>query len=140
MLTVSIGKDLVDVADKLGVIQAVKQKLVAQPDPALDKLVTALEEVSKIYDVLQSEVKSILSLYFDPSATPDAAKSRAQERATLVSLEGGELAARMRKAKGHSSKIQNIYGSTYHHGFRGFSHRTRIMQCFNSFIFFTESM
>jgi hypothetical protein len=109
MLTVSIGKDLVDVADKLGVIQAVKRKLVAQPDPALDKLVIALEEVSKIYDVLQSEIKGILSLYFDPSQTPAAAKSRAEERKALIALEGGELAVRMRRAKGHSGKIQNIY-------------------------------
>jgi hypothetical protein len=38
-----------------------------------------------------------------------SAKSRAQERATLIALEGGELAARMRRAKGHSGKIQNIY-------------------------------
>jgi hypothetical protein len=95
-----MGKDLIDVADKLGVIQAVRRKLVSQPDPALDKLVTALEEVSKIYDVHQSEVKGLLSLYFDPSQTPEAAKSRAEERATLMALEGGELAARMRRAKG----------------------------------------
>jgi hypothetical protein len=55
MFALSIGKDLVDVRDKLGVIQAVKRKLVARPDPALDKLVTALEETSKVYDVLQSQ-------------------------------------------------------------------------------------
>ena len=110
MLTVSIGKDLVEVADKLGIIQAIKRKLVSQPDPALDKLVTALQEVSKIYDALQTEVKSLLSLYFDPSSTPEGAKSRAQERAMLVALEGGELAARMRRAKGHCNKIENIYG------------------------------
>jgi hypothetical protein len=105
----SVGKDMVEVLDRLGVIQAVKSKLVAQPDPALDKLVTALQEVSKIYDVLESEVKNLLSLYFDPSAAPDAAKSRALERTTLIALEGGQLAAKMRAAKGHSSKIENIY-------------------------------
>jgi hypothetical protein len=109
LTTLSIGKDLVSVLEKLGVIQAAKAKLVAQPDPALDKLVTALEEVSKIYDVLQSELKNFLSLYFDPSATQEAAQSRAHERAALIALEGGELAARMRRAKGHSSKIENIY-------------------------------
>jgi len=109
MLPVPIVKELTEVSDKLGVIQAVKRKFVSQPDPALDKLVTALEEVSKIYDALQSEIKGLLSLYFDPSATPEAARSRALERATLVALEGGELAVRMRKAKGHSSKIENIY-------------------------------
>src|SRR5215475_182510 len=106
---VSLAKDLTDVLDKLGIIQAVKRKLVAQPDPALDKLVTALQEVSKIYDVLQQEVTNLLSLDFDPSPTSDAAKSRQKDRATLIALEGGELAARMRQAKGNSAKIQNIY-------------------------------
>lgn len=40
---------LVDTADRLGVIDAVKTKLVKQPDPAAAKLVTVLEELSKIY-------------------------------------------------------------------------------------------
>lgn len=48
-MVISDAKDLLDVADKLGIIQAVKGKLVKQPDPAADKLVTALEELSKIH-------------------------------------------------------------------------------------------
>jgi hypothetical protein len=38
-------KDLVDISDKLGIIQAVKSKLTSQPDPAADLLVAVLEEV-----------------------------------------------------------------------------------------------
>ena len=33
---------VIELADKLGVIQAVKGKLMRQPDPAADKLVTVL--------------------------------------------------------------------------------------------------
>jgi hypothetical protein len=109
MVALEVGKDLTEVSEKLGVIDAIRRQLVTQPDPALDKLATALAEVSKIYDVLQAEIKNLLSLYFDPSDTPEAAKSRAGERAILVALEGRELVARMRQAKGHSGKIENIY-------------------------------
>jgi hypothetical protein len=39
---------LLDTASKLGAIEAVKRKLVNQPDPAAAQLVTVLEELSKI--------------------------------------------------------------------------------------------
>ena len=37
------------------------------------------------------------------------AKERAQERAHLVELEGGQIGARLAKARGHCKKILNIY-------------------------------
>ena len=97
---------LVDLADKLGVIKAVKGKLVRQPDPASEKLVTALEEISKIYAALDSEISRYLSIFFDQSQTP---QEKNTERQNLVELEGGEIVARMAKARGHCSKIINIY-------------------------------
>lgn len=42
-MAISGAKDLVDVADKLGILQAVKGKLVRQPDPAAEKLITTFE-------------------------------------------------------------------------------------------------
>ncbi|MFC2141249.1 hypothetical protein ACFLQP_03020 [Acidobacteriota bacterium] len=43
-----IGVDsLIKFADKLGIIKAVKDKLIKRPDPASDKLITALEEIVK---------------------------------------------------------------------------------------------
>ncbi len=55
--------DLVALADKLGVIHAVKDKLVKQPDPAADKLITALEELAKVFEALNTEIsKSVRNL------------------------------------------------------------------------------
>ena len=49
LIPIPISPDkLVDTADGLGAIEAVKRKLVKQPDPAAAKLVTVLEELSKI--------------------------------------------------------------------------------------------
>jgi hypothetical protein len=102
-----IGVDiLVDIADKFGAIQAVRSKLIKQPDPAADKLVAALEEVSKIYTAIESELSRYLAISFDAT---EAAEDRKQERAGLIELEGGEIKARMGKARGHCKKILNIY-------------------------------
>ena len=48
-VSLSDVESAVNVADKLGIIQAVKNMLVKQPDPAANNLVTALEEISKIH-------------------------------------------------------------------------------------------
>jgi len=47
---------LLDTASKLGAIEAVKRKLVMQPDPAAAQLVTVLEELSKIYGAMEEEL------------------------------------------------------------------------------------
>ena len=96
---------IVDVADKLGIIQAVKGKLLRQPDPAGDKLVAALDEIYKIYASVESELPQYLALTFDPSD----AVGFAGERAKLLALEGGEVSARIGKLRGHCGKIANIY-------------------------------
>lgn len=102
-----IGIDsLVNLADKLGVISAVKDKLIRQPDPAADKLVTALEELAKVFEALNSEISKYLSVTFYDG---QAFKERAEERAHLVELEGDQIIARMARARGHCKKITNIY-------------------------------
>ena len=40
---------ILNLADKLGVIETLKAKLLRQPQPAADKLVAVLGELSKIY-------------------------------------------------------------------------------------------
>ncbi len=97
---------LVSFADKMGIINKVKSKLIKQPDPAAEKLITALEEISKIYAALDSEISRYLSTYFDDKQT---SKERSAERKNLIELEGGEISARMGKSRGHCSKILNIY-------------------------------
>lgn len=94
---------ILDLADKLGVIQAVKGKLIRQPDAAADKLVLVLDELSKIYTAVETELVRYLSLSFDPG------ENLAEERAALLSLEGGQLMARVAEARGHCHKIGNIY-------------------------------
>lgn len=102
-----IGIDsLVNLADKLGVITAVKEKLIKRPDPASDKLVTALEELAKVFEALNSEISKYLSVTFYDG---QGFKERAEERAHLVELEGGQINARMARARGHCKKIVNIY-------------------------------
>ena len=95
-------KDLVEVSDKLGLIHAVKSKLVRQPDPAADHLLAVLEEILKIYLAFEAELARYLSLTLEPAEI-------AEERKTLVELEGGQVSARMAGARGHCGKIYNIY-------------------------------
>ena len=95
---------VIELADKLGVIQAVKGKLMRQPDPAADKLVTVLEELSKIYLAIETEMVRYLGLSFDPT------QNLAEERGLLLTLEGGQVEARINEARGHCQKIENIYG------------------------------
>ncbi len=95
-------KDLVDISDKLGIIQAVKSKLVSQPDPAASHLLAALEEILKIYLAFESELTKYLALTLEPGEIRE-------ERATLLDLEGGKITARMGAARGHCGKIFNIY-------------------------------
>ena len=97
---------VVDVATRLGALASIKAKLMRQPDPAADKLVEVLDEVSKIYLALEAELTRYLSLGFDAD---QSAKERRQEEAELAALVGGQVVARMRAAKGHCSKIVNIY-------------------------------
>lgn len=96
---------LLDVADRLGAIEAVKRKLVKQPDPAAATLVTVLEELSKIYGAMEEELTTYLALFFD-DADP---KQLARERAALARLEGGAIRARMAEARGRCAKIWNVY-------------------------------
>lgn len=95
--------NLLDIADKLGLIDSVKKKLFRNPDAAADKLATVLDELSKIYSTLESELVRYLGLYFDPAA------NLAAERQVLLTLESGQLMVRMGEARGHCHKIWNIY-------------------------------
>jgi hypothetical protein len=98
----SIMKDLFDIAKDIGFIQAMKSKLMLQPDPAADKLVAVLGELSKVYGACQAELMKYLSLSFDPAG------ANAEERAVLLTLESGQLWIRASEASGHCHKISNI--------------------------------
>lgn len=97
---------LLDITERIGLIETVKAKLVRNPDKAADKLAIVIDEVSKIYYALESELVSYLSLNFDPA---DDKSNLAGERAILLTLEGGQLFLRLGQARGHCNKINNIY-------------------------------
>jgi len=106
-----IMQNLLDIADKFGIFQSVKDKLLRQPDPAADKLVAVLGELSKVYGACDAELLRFLSLAFDPAG------GIAEERATLLTLEGGQLWTRTSEARGHCHKIWNIYQRYLHRWF-----------------------
>lgn len=97
---------LINLTDKLGIIDIVKSKLIKQPDPAAEKMAIALEEMAKIYGAINSELIQYLSIWFDETGN---ASDRGREYAILIGLEGGEIKARLGKARGHCKKIGNIY-------------------------------
>jgi len=88
--------------DKLGVIDEVKIKLLGTPDLANDKLVVALEEAKKIYQLVEKMLSTYLSVEFDQT-------SRQDEREVLVKLEGGELLSEVEQARPICHKIERIY-------------------------------
>lgn len=96
--------DLTDVADRLGILQAVKRRLISQPDPAAEKLETVLDEIQKIYNALEGEILRYLGLLLDKESD-----RYQQDLETLRELESGTLTVRMRKAKTACYKIDSVY-------------------------------
>ena len=69
------AKDIVDIADQVGIIKVLKAKLVRQPDPALDLLTTILDEISKIFGSMDTQITGYLALWFDPSDSKSSSPS-----------------------------------------------------------------
>ncbi len=95
-------KGLVGISKDLGLLDTLKAKFIRQPDPAAAKLQAVLDEISKIYLVFEQELVRYLSLTLDPAELN-------HEKAVFIELESGQIAARMGTARGHSSKIRNIF-------------------------------
>ena len=88
--------------EKLGFIDEVKIKLLGTPDLADDKLVVALEETEKIYQLVENMLSTYLSVEFDQTSCQE-------ERKVLVKLEGGELLSEVEQARPICRKIERIY-------------------------------
>jgi len=86
-------------------LDAVKEKLIRQPDKAIIHLTDVLEELSKVYTVLDSGITDYLSVWFDPGDP----KTIAEYRRVLIGLEGGRVRAQAAAARGHCSRISSIY-------------------------------
>jgi hypothetical protein len=94
---------IVDLADKVGAIDAVKSRLLNQPDAAAEKLAESLEEFYKIFLALDDEVVRYLSQNFESEAAVIEA------RAVLLGMEVGQSRIRMHEARGSCAKMKNIY-------------------------------
>jgi hypothetical protein len=133
-------KDLVDVADRLGILDLIKDKLISRPDPASDKLVVVLEEISKIYSSLDNELSSFLAIRFYDGMLPEEKKSALKQ---LYELQGGAVQARMSEARGHCSKIMNIYNRYLTGWFSRILDPTELREVekfFNSLVYYDENM
>ena len=98
-----VGRKLSKLTEELGLLDVIKCKLMKQPDRAAAKLTTVLEELLKSLLVFESEVVRFLSI------TLDGGPEVGNDRAILHALEGQTLWARLQAARGHCSKIENIY-------------------------------
>ena len=98
-----VGRKLSKLTEELGLLDAIKRKLMKQPDRAAAKLTTVLEELLKSLLVFESEVVRFLSI------TLDCGPEVGNDRAILHALEGQTLWARLQATRGHCSKIENIY-------------------------------
>lgn len=94
---------LLELADKLSLINAVKTKLLRNPDAAAEKLVVVLDELFKVYYAFETELNTYLGLEFDPA---DDLQNRI---GVLETMAIGPLEIRVSEARGHCHKIRNIY-------------------------------
>lgn len=92
-----------ELADRLGVIERVKNALMDQPDEAAAKLADVLDELAKTVLALDDEIVRYLSLQFLPQ------EGIVPGRTILLELEGGRSAIRIGELRGHCHKIKNIY-------------------------------
>jgi hypothetical protein len=92
------------VEDLAAVLKASMAQLAPNPEPdALDAMAVVLDEISKLYQLIDTELTRYLSLSFDhPQQVPG-------DRGVLLSLDGGQISARAMEARGHCEKISRIY-------------------------------
>jgi hypothetical protein len=98
-------ENLIDIVKEFGVIEHVKQKLISQPDPASEHLISILDEISKIYRAFNSEITDYLKIRFDINER----RQNIIFEGHLIDLEGGGVWPRVDEARGHCEKIINVY-------------------------------
>jgi len=68
-------------------------------------MAVVLDEISKLYQLIDSELTQYLSLSLDDPLQVT------RDRAVLLSLDGGQISARATEGRGHCEKISRIYRS-----------------------------
>ena len=110
-----VGRDIINnitvhslnqVEDLATLLKASMAQLGSIPEPdALDSLSVVLDEIAKLYLLIDTEVTRYLSLSFDDP------QQMFPDRAVLLSLDGGQIKARAAEARGHCEKIFRIYSN-----------------------------
>jgi hypothetical protein len=101
------------VQDLTALLQTVIPRLGFAPEPeALDGLGAVLDEISKLYQLIDTEFTKYLALSFDD------AQQVSRDRAVLLSLDGGQIQARASEARGHCVKITRLYHTKLRDWFR----------------------
>jgi len=95
------AKDAGELLDKIGLLDAIKNKLVGAPEEACQKLSVALSEVSVSYDLLYRTLLRLAHLSFTKEERSDSERF-------LFELSTGDLGAAIAKARGHCGVIDNI--------------------------------
>lgn len=90
------------VLDLATVLRGAMGRLIPDAD-MMDGLAIVLDEISKLYQLIDSELTRYLSLSFDDP------QQAAADHAVLLSLDGGLIHARAMEARGHCEKIARLY-------------------------------
>ena len=101
-------KDAVDIADKLGILEAIKTRLIQRPDAAAVKLAAILQELAHVFELCDKEVSRFLSLSFEEATAMDETKR------ILIEFEVAALSARMHSVRAAVSRLDNIYDRYLH--------------------------
>jgi hypothetical protein len=58
-------KELLDISDRLGLVEWIRRKLFGDPEMAAEKIIQVLEELSQLLSHFESELAKYLSLSFE---------------------------------------------------------------------------
>lgn len=94
---------VIDLADRFGVIDGIREAILSQPDKANVKLAEAIDELAKTVSALDKEMVRYLSLHFHSE------ESVMNGRTVLLEMEVGQSIIRINEARGHCHRIKNIY-------------------------------
>ncbi|MFX1277641.1 MAG: hypothetical protein ACFFAT_21690 [Promethearchaeota archaeon] len=97
--------ELYDLSKSIGLINALKSKLMMQKDPAAAKLVTALSEIYKNFSFLDKTLNDYVSIWFNETDNINIERNRR----ILIGLLPGSIEIKMEDSKGSCYTIQNIY-------------------------------
>ena len=98
--------NVAEVDELVAVLKASLAQLTTNPDPdALDAMAVVLDEISKLYQLIDTELTRFLSLTFDD------ARQVLLDRSVLLSLDGGQISTRAAEARGHCEKISRMYSA-----------------------------